>query len=119
MRTVSQLLGVALAAGVLAVLALSVEPAAAHRGGRYGTVNDMERALGQNRNVLLAVCKGSGTPRRNRYPRQFWEYKHFHCVVVVNAPYRRLCMTVHTLRNGRIFFSRVVLERNARPGDCG
>ena len=119
MRTFCHLSGLALAVAVLAVLASSVEPATAHPRGRYGTVDDMERTVRQDINVLVAVCNGFGTPRRNRYPRQFWTYKHFRCFVVTNDPYRRLCMTIHTLRNGRIVISRWVLEQDARPGDCG
>lgn len=112
---------VALLAAALAIVALAAAPAApAHRGGKYGTANDMERSLQRNQNVLLAVCNGFGPPRR-RMPglRQFQEYKHFKCLVVINRPYRQLCLTVHTLRNGRIFISRSVIAQEAGSGDCG
>jgi len=110
-------------AGILAALAIVVAAiapdAAAHAGGRYGTADDIERTLRQDTNVLLAVCRGFGTPRR-RMPgyEQFQEYKHFKCWVVINRPYRQLCLTIHTLRNGRLFVSRRVLAQEARSGDC-
>ncbi len=80
----------------------------------------MERTLQRNPNVLMAICHGFGAPRR-RMPgyEQFQEYKHFHCYVVINTPYRQLCMTIHTLRNGRLLISHAVLVQDARSGDCG
>jgi hypothetical protein len=103
-----------------ALVLVAAPTAAAHPGGRYGTVDDMERTLQQNRNVLLAICNGFGPPRR-RMPgyEQFQQYKHFHCYVVINTPYRQLCLTIHTLRSGRIFVSRAVRVQDARSGDCG
>lgn len=43
----------------------------------------------------------------------------FKCWVVINSPYRQLCMTIHTLRNGRIHVSRSVLAQEANNGDSG
>ena len=111
--------GLLLLAALLTVLFLGVETTAAHSGGRYGTVGDMESSLGRNSNVLMSVCNGLGTPRRNAYPKQFWGYKHFRCWVVTNSPYRQLCLTIHTLRSGRILITRSVRVQNPRPGDCG
>src|SRR5438045_3653932 len=95
---------------VVALLLVGATPANAHPGGRYGTADDMERTLHGNPNVLIAICHGFGSPRR-RMPgyEQFQAYKHFHCYVVINTPYRQLCLTIHTLRNGRLLISRAVL----------
>ena len=109
---------VALAVTAIAVVAPSA--ASGHVGGRYGTVGDMERSLQRNSNVLMTVCNGIGRPLR-RMPNLtvFEQYKHFSCYVVINSPYRQLCMTIHTLRNGRIFVSRAVPIQDAASGDCG
>ena len=109
------------AVAVACVVALAAPPAApSHPGGRYGTADDMERTLRKDTNVLLAICRGFGPPRK-RMPglEQFQAYKHFKCWVVINQPYRQLCLTIHTLRNGRIFVSRTVLAQEAQRGDCG
>lgn len=112
-------LGSAIATLAIVVLA-AASAAPAHPGGRYGTADDMERTLAKDPNVLLSVCNGYGTPRRQMPGfRQFQEYNHFRCWVVINQPYRQLCLTIHTLRNGRIFVSNRVLVQEARDGDCG
>ena len=109
----------ALVAAVGAVAFASPLTAQGHPGGRYGTVGDMEATLERNRNVLFSVCNGFGTPRKRGFPKRFWAYKHFHCYVVINSPYRQLCLTIHTLRNGRIYISRSVRVQDAEGGDCG
>jgi hypothetical protein len=119
MRRSWQPFGFILAVTLLALVALPVEAATTHPGGRYGTVGDMERTLQRNSNVLMAICNGFERPRGRGNPKLFWTYKHFRCWVVINSPYRQVCMTIHTLRNGRIVISRSVLARDALPGDCG
>jgi hypothetical protein len=120
-KLAARLPALALPAAVVAISLLSPSVAQGHPGGRYGTASDMESALKRNRNFLSVICFGFGAPRR-RLPggyEQFQEYKHFHCQVIINSPYRQLCLTVHTLRNGRILFTKVVLAGDARQGDCG
>ena len=109
-----------LVTGVIGI-ALFTAPLAAlgHPGGRYGTAGDMETALGRNPTVLFSLCKGFGTPRKAGLPKQFWAYKHFRCYVIINAPYTQLCLTIHTLRNGRLHISRRVRIQDAQSGDCG
>jgi hypothetical protein len=114
------LLSVSLAVVVATFAVATAAAAPAHPGGRYGTADDMERALTRDPNMLIAICHGFGTPRR-RMPglEQFEEYKHFKCWVVVNSPYQQLCLTVHTLRTRKIFISRAVRAQEAESGDCG
>jgi hypothetical protein len=83
----------------LAALSLLAGTASAHGGGRYGTVRDMEATL-QRGGALLAVCSGRGEARKNGYPRQFWGYRHFLCMVI--DPYgKRWDIFIHTLADGR------------------
>ena len=87
---------------ILVSLALAAGVAAAHTGGRYWTVADMEGNLERGA-VYAAICEGRGIPRRRNLPRLLWQYKHFRCVInsLVGGRRRSTCATVHRLRTGK------------------